>query len=126
MTTKEIPEEVVEIAAKAAWDAGVSGEFPWATVEPESQEAWRREARAAVAAALPHLRVQETPPAVSAKAVSDVLREFSNGEPVDGDGWVLFADNLDDFHGALVAAGVFAAPRPVLLPTEEDTKGTGS
>jgi len=47
-----------------------------------------------------------------------VLREFSNGEPAaDDDGWVLFADDLSDFHGALVAAGV---ARP--MPTQEQVR----
>ena len=110
----EIPEEAVQKAARLLFDAEWrEGDWYWEQY-PEPNR-WQMLAGQVVAAALPHLRVQETPPVVSAQAVSDVLREFANGEPVDDDGWVLFADELSDFHGALLAAGVFApAPRPVV------------
>jgi hypothetical protein len=46
-------------------------------------------------------------PVANRERVAEVLHGFSNGEPVDGDGWVLFADELEDFANALLAAGVF-------------------
>ena len=42
---------------------------------------------------------------VSRERFAEVMREFGHHE--EGFGWVLFADNLDDFHAALLAAGVF-------------------
>jgi DNA-binding XRE family transcriptional regulator len=60
-------------------------------------------------------------PVANRKTVTDVLREFAQGEP-DGenDGWVLFADNLDDFNGALLAAGVFRSEAEVKAEALEE------
>ena len=65
----EIPEEAREAAAKAACETAyppsptgrVKAHDSWDEIEEWERDAWRATANAAVAVALPHLRVQETP-----------------------------------------------------------------
>jgi hypothetical protein len=50
---------------------------------------------------------EEPTPVASRERVADVLREFGHEESDSDNGWVLFADDINDFYTALLAAGVF-------------------